>query len=413
MVIARRTRMLLACLAASGLLTAACGSSKPAPPHANAAAPISAVALPVTSPSKTPSAAASSATATPSAVASPSASPSAPPSAPLSAGNPNGHAAIPADAQPADTSHADHVVGTGTPASCTSAALVAAVAAGGVITFSCGPDPVVITLAATAKVRNTSTRVVLDGGGKVTLSGGGARRILYLNTCDQAQVWTTSHCQNQQYPQLTVQNLTFENGNSIGQSSSPMDAGGGGAIFDRGGRLKIVNSRFVSNRCDSTGPDRGGAAVRAFEQWQNLPVYVVGSTFGGAPGLGGVCSNGGALSSIGVSWTVLNCVMTYNSAIGHGANPARGGTPGGGSGGAIYNDGNTYTLTIEGSIIEHNTANEGGGAVFYVSNDRSGTMAIRDSTLTGNLSKGFSTAGYPGIFFLGSGKPAVSGSTLN
>ena len=412
MVIARRTRMLLACLAASGLLTAACGSSKPAPSPANAVAPISAVALPIASPSKTPSAAASSANATPSAVASPSASPSAPPSAPFSAGNPNGHAAIPTDAQPADTSNPDHVVGTGTPASCTSAALVAAVAAGGVITFSCGPDPVVITLAATAKVRNTSTRVVLDGGGKVTLSGGGARRILYLNTCDQAQVWTTSHCQNQQYPQLTVQNLTFENGNSIGQSANSTDAGGGGAIFDLGGRLKIVNSRFVSNRCDSTGPDLGGAAVRAFEQWQNLPVYVVGSTFGGAPGLGGVCSNGGALSSIGVSWTVLNCVMTYNSAIGHGANPARGGTSGGGSGGAIYNDGNTYRLTIEGSIIEHNTANEGGGAVFYVSNDRSGTMAIRDSTLTGNLSKGFSTAGYPGIFFLGSGNPAVSDSTL-
>ena len=269
-----------------------------------------------------------------------------------------------------------------------------------------------ITLAATAKVRNTSTRVVLDGGGKVTLSGGGARRILYLNTCDQAQVWTTSHCQNQQYPQLTVQNLTFSDGNSTGQSAGGTDAGGGGAIFDRGGRLKIVNSRFVRNRCDSTGPDLGGAAVRAFEQWQNMPVYVVDSTFGGAPGLGGVCSNGGALSSIGVSWTVLNCVMTYNSAIGHGANPARSGAPGGGSGGAIYNDGNAYTLTIQGSIIEYNTANEGGGAVFYVSNDRTGTMAIRDSTLTDNLSKGFSTAGYPGIFFLGSGKPAVTDSTL-
>ena len=330
----------------------------------------------------------------------------------FSAGNPNGHAAIPADAQPVDTSHPDHVVGNGTPGSCTSAALVTAVAAGGVITFSCGPGPVTITMSATAKVRNTVTRVVLDGGGKVTLSGGGARRILYLNTCDQAQVWTTSHCQNQQYPQLTVQNLTFADGNSTGQGTSSADTGGG-AVFDRGGRLKIVNSRFVGNRCDSTGPDLGGAAVRAFEQWQNEPVYVVGSTFGGAPGAGGVCSNGGALSSIGVSWSVLNCVMTYNSAIGHGANPARGGTPGGGSGGAIYTDGDTYTVTVQGSIIEHNTANEGGGALFYVSNDRTGTLTIHDSTLSDNLSKGFWTDGFPGIFFLGAGKPAVSGSSLS
>ena len=35
-----------------------------------------------------------------------------------------------------------------------------------------------------------------------------------------------------------------------------------------------------------------------------------------------------------------------NSAIGNGANPAQGGTPGGGSGGVIYNDGNTFTLTL-------------------------------------------------------------------
>jgi hypothetical protein len=391
----RRAGLLLAVLVSGGLISA-CGTSSPSATPAGASASPNAFAIPVAAPT-------ASASATPSAAPS-----SAKPSPPATPGAP-----IPADAQAADTSHPDRVVGNGTPASCTSAAVVAAVAAGGVITFSCGPDPVVITMAATAKLRNAETRVVLDGGGKVTLSGGGARRILYLNTCDQAQGWTTSHCQNQQYPQLTVQNLTFANGNATGLTDEVTNGGGGGAVFDRGGRLKIVHSRFIGNRCDSTGPDLGGAAVRALEQWQGMPVYVVDSTFGGAPGQGGVCSNGGALSSIGVTWSVLNSVMTYNSAIGHGANPARSGTPGGGSGGAIYTDGNTYTLTIQGSIIEHNTANEGGGAVFYVSNDRTGTLAIRDSTLSGNPSKGFWTDGYPGIFFLGSGKPSVSGSTLN
>lgn len=404
MAISRRAGFLLAVLAIGGL-TAACGTSSPSVTPAGATASANAFAVPVVAPTASASPTAAPSSAKPSA--------SAASGSPLVAGNPDGHAAVPADGQPLDTSHPDHVVGNGTPASCTSAAVVAAVAAGGVITFSCGPDPVVITMAATAKLRNASARVVLDGGGKVTLSGGGARRILYLNTCDQAQGWTTSHCQNQQYPQLTVQNLTFTDGNATGLTADITNGGGGGAIFDRGGRLKIVHSRFTGNRCDSTGPDLGGAAVRALEQWQGMPVYVVDSTFGGAPGQGGVCSNGGALSSIGVSWSVLNCVMTYNDAIGHGANPARSGTPGGGSGGAIYTDGNTYTVTIQGSIIEHNTANEGGGALFYVSNDRTGTLSIRDSTLSGNPSKGFSTAGYPGIFFLGSGKPSVSGSTLN
>ena len=141
-------------------------------------------------------------------------------------------------------------------------------------------------------------------------------------------------------------------------------------------------------------------------------MYVVRSTFGGAPGQGGACSNGGALSSIGVSWTVLNSVFSYNSAIGTGANPAKAGTPGGGSGGAIYNDGNTMTLHIEGSLITNNSAREGGGAVFFVSNDRTGSLRIAASTLRANPNPGFQTAGYPGIFYLGRGSPSVTGSTL-
>jgi hypothetical protein len=309
-----------------------------------------------------------------------------------------------------DTSRPTRVIGKGTARSCTSEAVVAAVAAGGIITFNCGPAPVTITMKATAKVRNANgPRIVLDGGGRVTLSGGGKRRILYMNTCDQAQGWTTSHCQDQDHPRLTVQNLTFTDGNSTGQTA---EGGGGGAIFVRGGRFKIVNSRFTRNRCDTTGPDLGGAAVRVLSQHQGLPVYVVNSTFGGASGLGGVCSNGGALSSIGVSWVVLNSVMTHNSAIGRGANPARGGTPGGGSGGAIYLDGNLFTVRIAGSIIESNKANEGGGAIFFVSNDRTGTMRIENSTLRRNPSAGFETRGFPGIFFLGARNPTVVNSTL-
>jgi hypothetical protein len=320
------------------------------------------------------------------------------------AGNPAGGAPIPAAARPVNTSHPDQVIGNGTAASCTSGAVVAAVARGGVITFDCGAKPVTIMMRATAKVRNTSSEVVLDGGGKVTLSGGGARRILYMDTCDPAQVWTTSHCQDQATPTLTIQNMTFRDGNSTGQQ---YDGGGGGAIFDRGGQLRVINSIFTGNRCDSTGPDLGGAAIRALSQHQNRPVYVTYSTF-----RGGVCSNGGALSSIGVSWTVLNSLMTGNQAIGAGANPARPGTPGGGSGGAIYNDGDTYHLTVEGTIIAGNHAREGGGAIFYVSNDRTGTLLIKKSTLRDNPNDGFFTAGYPGIFFLGQGHPVVISSTI-
>jgi hypothetical protein len=206
-----------------------------------------------------------------------------------------------------------------------------------------------------------------------------------------------------------VQNLTIKDGNSTGQTT---DGGGGGAIFVRGGRFKIVNSRFFRNLCESTGPDIGGAAVRVLSQYNGQPVYVVNSTFGGAQGFGNTCSNGGAISSIGVSWIVLNSVMSFNNAIGNGANPQRPGTPGGGSGGAIYMDGNEMTLRVAGSIIQDNHANEGGGAIFFVSNNRTGTMRIEDSTLLRNPNDGFQTAGYPGIFYLGSGPPVVVNSTI-
>jgi hypothetical protein len=311
---------------------------------------------------------------------------------------------VPAAARPVNTSRADHVVGHGTPAGCTSAAVIAAVRAGGIISFNCGPSPVTIRMNATAKVRNTSARVVLDGGGLITLSGQGRHRILYMDTCDRAQVWTTSHCDDQATPELVIQNMTFADGNSTGQH---FEGGGGGAIFDRGGRLRVVSTVFTGNRCDHYGADLGGGAVRALSQYHDLPVYVVGSRF-----TDNVCSNGAALSSIGVSWTVLNSTFQENRAIGRGANPADPGTPGGGSGGAIYNDGNRMTLRIGGSVFSDNHANEGGGAIFFVSNDRTGTMSIRDSTLTDNPNDAFHTPGLAGIYFLGAHRPTIIRTVL-
>lgn len=283
---------------------------------------------------------------------------------------------------------ADTVIGDGTPGSCTSGKVVRAVARGGRIAFDCGPGPVTIVMRKTAKVVNTSAKVVLDGGGKVTLSGEGRRRILYLDTCDRAQVWTTSHCDDQASPRLVVRRMRFADGDASREDE------GGGAIFARGGRLAILDSTFTGNRCVRTGPDVGGAAVRVFDQFRDRPVVVKRSTF-----TGGRCSNGSALSSIGVSWRISDSTFTGNAAIGRGANPSRPGSPGGGSGGAIYMDGNDIHLTLTGSTLTGNSAREGGGAIFFVSNDRTGTLTIEGSALSDNPSDGFET--FPGIFFLG------------
>jgi hypothetical protein len=243
---------------------------------------------------------------------------------------------------------------------------------------------------ATAKVVNTSHRVVLDGGGKITLSGGGKLRILYMNTCDPKQKFTTSDCWEQQWPQLVVQNMTLRNAYSSVRQTSASNYGGG-AIFDEGGQLKVVNSAFLDNRCYQSGPDLGGAAVRALGMYPGTPVYITHDTF-----TGNSCSNGAALSGLYANFDVYNSLMSANKAIGFGANPAGSGTPGGGSGGAIYTDGNGYNLLIDGSVITGSTAREGGSAVFFVVDAGGGTLRIEHSTLHNQVSGEFENA--PGIF---------------
>ncbi|MGH3397915.1 MAG: hypothetical protein ACRDPO_24820 [Streptosporangiaceae bacterium] len=156
--------------------------------------------------------------------------------------------------------------------------------------------------------------VVLDGGGLVTLSGGGRRRILFSDTC--AGKWSTDDCVNQRYPRIVVQNITFEDGfNGTHQAT-----------------------------CTANAPR---------------------------------CWYGGA-------------------AIGWGANPAASGTPGGGSGGVIYNDGTGYSTLIAGTIMRNNSAREGGGAIFYVVDSGRGKLTLNESHLHHNPSGQFQT--FPGIY---------------
>jgi hypothetical protein len=314
-------------------------------------------------------------------------------------GNPKGHVHVPPAGRALNTRHPNHVIGNGKPASCTSAAVVRDVAAGGIIAFNCGPEPVTIVMTRTARVVKTRRLVVLDGGGRVTLSGGGRRRILYSDTC--AGTWSTDDCVNQPYPQVVVQNMTFKDGyDATHQATCTANiprcwyggVDGGGAIYVEGGQFRAVNSRFLDNRCYAYGPDLGGAAIRALAQYKNRPVYITDDTF-----RGGRCSNGGALSSISVEWDVLNSEFMNNRAIGWGANPASRGTPGGGSGGAIYLDGKNDNVLISGTVMDNNAAREGGGAVFDVVDTGRGALTFNESHLRNDTSGEFQT--FPGVYY--------------
>ena len=149
------------------------------------------------------------------------------------------------------------------------------------------------------------------------------------------------------------------------------------------------------------GSDVGGGAIRKLDYLvapgagPKRPVWIVNSTFGGGAGFGNSCANGGALSSIGVSWNILNSYFANNTAVGQGANSGQGG-----NGGAIYNDGNEIVLDVTSSLIENNKANEGGSAVFFVSNDKSGSITIKDSITRNNPKGTFETPGLPGFYVI-------------
>ncbi len=331
------------------------------------------------------------------------------------AGYADGHAAIPAAGQAEDVSAPTTVIGSGAPAGCTADAFVSAVAKGGVITFDCGPAPVTIVLSAPAKVFNDQgTKLVIDGGGKVTLSGGGKSRILYMATCDKAQVYPpgSGDCNTNPGVQLVVQNLTFVDGNAASIVDTD-NHGGGGAIYAQGGSLKVVNCRFFDNVCASLGSDVGGGAIRKLDYLvapgagPARPVWIVNSTFGGEAGLGNSCANGGALSSIGVSWNIVNSWLAENTALGHGANDGDGG-----NGGAIYNDGNEIVMNVTSSLLESNGANEGGSAVFFVSNNKTGAITLKDSITRNNPRGTFETPDLPGFYVIAKAPAVIDNSQI-
>ncbi len=317
-------------------------------------------------------------------------------------GNPDGHCAVPSAGLAADVSSPTTVVGTGSAASCTANAVVAAVAGGGVVTFNCGPDPVTITVPEIEIFNDGGLgdgSVTIDGGGLITLSGGGANRILYQNTCDQSLHFTSSRCDLQTTPHLVVQNIAFADGSVPGDAT----AFGGGALYVSGGTFKAFNIRVTNSTQSTAHDDWAGGAIYTFEQSQ--PVFVVNSTFDG-----NVACSGGALGSIGTAWSIYNSVFANNHTL----------TTGGQSGGAIYNDGNSYTLTICGSEFENNAAARlGSGAIFQVVDDLKGALVIDQSTFTGNSNTGsVQSSAHPSIYVeatdkVGNGGVTITATTFN
>jgi len=193
------------------------------------------------------------------------------------------------------------VVGNGTPASCTEAALRAAIAGGGRVTFNCGSQPVTITLSDQLEVRRDTE---IDGGGpqqggRVTLSGGRQTRIIWLYDA-----------------KLTIRNLTLSDGWSVE----------GGAIRSAGlnAQVFVYNSIFRNNDSTAGTDEEGGGAI----SMHFGRLHIEDSLFENNRGI-----NGGAIYNLRCPITVLRSTFRNNDSS-HGGVVANFGF-----GGAIYNDG--------------------------------------------------------------------------
>ncbi len=311
----------------------------------------------------------------------------------IKGGNPNGSCTsmqLPAGAKAADSSNPTTVVGTGTPDSCTQAALQTAITKAGVVTFNCGNAPITIALSATLTVPYDKSTVI-DGAGLVTLDGQNGVQILN---------WNSPNYKNNDNS-LTVQHMAFVNAKTNPKDAIPtvkqpsacsqgFDDGEGGAIYMRDGNLIVVDCVFTNDHAAPLGPDTGGGAI--YINGSKNGVIAVSCTFNNDEG-----ANAGAVGALNAPIQIYNSLVTNNTATGHDANDndpkqcsvmnnGQNEIGSGGNGGALYGDGNDFDFTVCGDDIENNTAgtNAFGGGIFFTSDNMAGTLSIIDTKMTGN-----------------------------
>jgi hypothetical protein len=290
------------------------------------------------------------------------------------------------------------VVGNGTAASCTDAALNTALSTGGLVTFNCGPGAVTIDISPAGGGTGTktiSTDTTIDGGSLITISGRNSVGVFSVNSGVN----------------FTVQNLTIANGNS---------AGNGGGIYSGSGTLTVTNSTFSGNNA-AAGVGAGGGIYDLLGT-----LTVTNSTFSGnsaGSGAGGIYSgagtltvtnstfssnSGGGITNDGSTLTVTNSTFSGNSG-GPGIHNYRTGmvtnsTFSGNGGGGIQNVGEVSTLTVTNSTFSGNSAGYGGG----IYNNDGSTLTVTNSTFSGNSAP----TGNGGGIYSGGGKLTVTNTIV-
>lgn len=232
---------------------------------------------------------------------------------------------------------------------------------GGTITFNCGSTP--ITIVSTTFLGGTYNNVTINGGGRITLSGGNATHLFEvadtgaltlrnlritraLNATEGGAIYAVGA--------LVIDNVTFDSNRSSG--------GDGGAIWSTGG-LTIRNSRFVNNEAAT-----GGAILASSPN----TITIESSTFDNNRASSSLGYGGALLAGGTGAIKVVNSVFTDNTST---------------YGAGIYAAG-SGTLEVERSTFANNTTQFGGSAILSQR-----PVTLRQSLIVGNSASAMGTGG--------------------
>ena len=294
------------------------------------------------------------------------------------------------------------VVGSGTPASCTEAALSTQTQAGGTVTFNCGAGPQTIPFIFTLAIGPSNPKVTIYGNDAITLDGTGFtsgmvsifgdattlpdvtfKHITFANGSITSGLIAGGAIQN--FGKLTLDTVLVRNSHADGNGAlfqepcvgclDPLlivthclfqnnsTGGGGSAISVEGGNATVSDSTFTGN----SGPSGG-----AIDIYSNSTFKVIMSidrcTFSdnaAVPFIGGAIAV--ELLNTGSSVSITNDTFTGNSATGAT-----------GQGSAIYIGASPVTITN--CTIAGNNAATAGGAVYF--GDR--TTVINNTIIASN-----------------------------
>ncbi len=230
-------------------------------------------------------------------------------------------------------------LGTGSAATCTSGALQTALSTPGLkeLIFDCGAAPLTIAMSGTKMVSGALT---IDGGNRVTLSGGNAFR----------------HFDVQSGGSLTLNNLTLTNGSVNGC--------GGSIHIQGGGRIDAANLHLTNNHAEGNG---GAVCIDPNGQASFIRMQITGNS---------ASMDGGGLYNQGTTefwWTDISdnhaqqngggiwnnhYVDIFSSLLAFNTLPTGGTLDGTKTGGGLYNIG---TANVSTSTVANNTSSIAGG----------------------------------------------------